>query len=237
MRWTATASAICIAIGLSKTASAQTGTSVHKEGGQIDLQGLSTPVPSLPIIPSAPPPPSIMPPAPPAPPYLAGAVELRDASVYAYSFLDIREDFYTPKVLEQLNRDLTQRFSTINAQLAILDYKQTEIGQYSTDVIGAGPVSGYVPVELVMLRNHARERLAKAKYRLVIFPSSYTVSGSWRFYDILWVLYDAQSGRRLWSYEYSGKHLVLWKNSENFKSRSKKIIDALFVQLAKEKMI
>lgn len=179
----------------------------------------------------------VVPPAPPAPPLPAARGVLTGASIYAYSFLDVREDVYTPKVLDQIKTDLAERFGLIGAKLTSLAFKDTEVARRYSSAVRPGLNSTYVPVELVMLRNRGQEREAGAKYRLLIFPSNYTVSGSWRFYEIRWELIEVRSGRRVWGYTYSGKHLVLWRSSENSKARSKKIVDALFAQLVKDRLI
>lgn len=188
------------------------------------------------------PPPVVVVPAPPVviPPPAPPAVEkdkLKGNFVYIYSFLDVREDGYTAKVIDQFDADLLARLDTVSSDGKILRFKESKVSR-SDEFFAGGSVHGSesrsIPVMQTIASNLQDEVASNARYRLIIFPSNYIVSGAWRHYEIRFVLMDTITDRRMMSYNYSGRHMVLFSNSENAASRSKKIIDALFEQLAAE---
>lgn len=210
---------------------------------------LLPPAPALPPAPPAPPAPGtvfvppppprtifVPPPAPPAPPLPIATTplpaKLQGSSVYVYSFLDVRQNEYTAKVLDQFDADLTARLSGLKIGSNILRFRNSKMNRADEFYAGSHNLeSRAVPVMETVYSNLREERGTHARFRLIVFPSSYTVSGAWRFYEIRFILMDAETGARLWSYDYSGKHMVMMKNSENAEGRSKKILDKLFVAL------
>lgn len=174
------------------------------------------------------------PPMPPAPPRVAVApAKLRGSLVYVYSFLDLREGLYTSKVLDRFDGDLTARLQaeTIGSKILHFDHSAASTGEFYAGGSLNGSESREIPVMETIYRNLADEVAVKARFRLIVFPSQYTVAGAWRFYQIRFVLIDTRTNRRVMDYLYSGKHLVMWKNSENSEARSKKILDHLFAEL------
>lgn len=149
------------------------------------------------------------------------------APLYIYSFLDVREENYTPKVLAQLDGDLTAFFNGELVKTRILRFRSSPLGENYSASIGVGQDSTMIPVGPVIEQNLADEAAFGARYRLVIFPASYSSVGAWRYYDIRWILSDARTNARLWTHMYSGRHLVMWSDKENAAARSKKIIDDL----------
>ncbi|WP_447726492.1 hypothetical protein [Sphingomonas koreensis] len=196
--------------------------------------------------PPAPPPPPVVVPAPlvvipPAPPRAAVEKDkLRGNFVYIYSFLDVREDGYTTKVIDQFDADLIARLGTVSASGKILRFKQSKLNRTEEFFAGGsldGSESRAIPVMQTIASNLQNEIAANARYRLIIFPSNYIVSGAWRHYEIRFVLMDTITNSRVMNYDYSGRHMVLFSSSENAAARSKKIIDALFAQLTAEGLL
>lgn len=201
------------------------------------------PAPPRPMGQPTQPPPSVpmAPPAPPAPAFTVAPTpaKLQGSFVYVYSFLDVREGEYTSKVLDQFDSDLTARLQAQAIGSKILRFERSAAS--SNEFYAGGSVNGNesrsIPVMETVFRNLADEAAAKARFRLIVFPSRYTVAGAWRFYEIRFVLMDARSNRRVMDYIYSGKHLVMLKNSENAGARSKKILDHLFEELKSRGLI
>ncbi len=54
---------------------------------------------------------------------------LSGSSLYVYSFLDVREDGFTPKVLDQFDADLTARLSALNISSHIFRFNQSTGGE------------------------------------------------------------------------------------------------------------
>lgn len=192
------------------------------------------PAPGTVFVPPPPPRPIFVP--PPAPPLPIATTplpaKLQGSSVYVYSFLDVRQNEYTSKVLDQFDADLTARLSGLTIGSNILRFRNSKMNRADEFYAGSQNLeSRAVPVMETVYSNLREERGTHARFRLIVFPSSYTVSGAWRFYEIRFILMDAETGARLWSYDYSGKHMVMMKNSENAEGRSKKILDKLFVEL------
>src|ERR1700761_1127319 len=175
---------------------------------------------SLPVVPIAPPPPPV--------PVIRS---MNGSFLYVYSFLEIRQAEYTAKVLDQFYADLAARMGASHITTKIYHYSASTPGEFYSSLSSQGRQSGSVPVMQTIAGNLRDERAFGARFRLIVFPSSYTLSGAWRFYQIRFVVMDAVSNARLLNFVYSGKHLVMLKNSENAEARSKKILDQLFAQL------
>jgi hypothetical protein len=157
--------------------------------------------------------------------------KLQNSKIYVYSFLDVREEYYSGKVLDQLDADLVGRLGEDMISLRILRFKNSPIGETYSAAQGLGQDSTMIPVGPVIEQNQADEKAFDARYRLIIFPANFSSVGAWRYYDIRWLLIDAKTGARLWNHLYSGKHLVMWSDSENAVARSKKILDELIKSL------
>lgn len=161
------------------------------------------------------------------------AVKLPGSLLYVYSFLDVRETEFTPKMLDQFDAALTARLDALKVSSKILHYnkaKQDE-GEFVANNTSFGADSRMIPVGQTIDRNLADERAARARYRLIIFPANFESSGAWRFYEVRFIIMDTDNNRRVFDYVYSGKHIVILKNSENANARSKKILDAAFTEL------
>ena len=176
-----------------------------------------------------------VPPLAPPPPGSAAALpaKLQGSFVYVYSFLDVREDEYTPKVLGQFDADLTARLGALHISSKILHFNESSRGKEESyaKTTGYGDSSRSVPVGETVARNFDDEHASGARFRLLIFPSNFTTSGVWRFYDIQFQLVDTVLHKQLWEYVYSGKHMVMLKDSENAQARSKKILEHAFEEL------
>jgi hypothetical protein len=179
----------------------------------------------------------------PVPPLLSAAsgadnagppdVKLPGSLLYIYSFLDVRETEFTPKVLDQFDAALTARLGALKVSSKILRYNKIkqDQGEFVANNTSVGSDSRMIPVAQTIDRNLADERAAQARYRLIVFPANFETAGAWRFYEIRFILMDTADNRRAFEYVYKGKHMVMWKNSENADARSKKILDAAFVEL------
>ena len=159
------------------------------------------------------------------PPHLAGS------SVYIYSFLDAREMEFTRLVLDQINGDLKERLSAASVKTDELEFLKSPTGGGFSAGMSVGQSSTTLPLRQVIVDTAAEEAQFGAQYRLIVVPAYFGIAGAWRFYTIRWSLVDSHTGRVVWDYSYTGKHMVMWKNSENAKARSQKILDALFAEL------
>ena len=159
--------------------------------------------------------------------------KLSGSFVYVYSFLDVRQNEYTPKVLDQFDDDLTTRLNAAGISSKILRYTESAKGkdEFVAAKTQVGDDSRAVPVAETIGGNLADERTTKARFRLIVFPANFTLSGAWRFYEIRFILMDTATNKRLLEYTYSGQHLVMMRDSENAQARSRKILDAAFAEL------
>ena len=193
-----------------------------------NAQAQNAPAPPPMPVPMPPPPPLLMP-APPAPPMPGAPASLRDSFVYVYDFLDVRLEQYGDRVLAQFEMDLTDALRKVNADSKVLRFRHSRVGLRTE--IYAGTLN--IPVGETVFDNLADEAAKGAKYRLIIIPSDYVLSGAWRFYKVRWILMDVHTNKRIWSYEYRGKHLVIWRTNENAVARSHKLIDAAWSEMKK----
>lgn len=187
------------------------------------------PVPMLP-----PPPVSAIAPPPPmvrVQPDLTKPLDLSQASLYVYDFLDVREKAYQPKVLDELERQLLAWLAPRTKAATIIRSKQTpyiqnrDANTWQSDISSEHEVDR-VPVVQAIGSNLGAERTFGADYRLILFPSAFTFSGSWRYYTIRFVLIR-KADFRSWQYYYEGSHLVMLKEAERSQSRAQKIIEKL----------
>lgn len=161
------------------------------------------------------------------------AVKLTGSLLYVYSFLDVREAEFTPKVLDQFDAALTTRLEGLKVKSKILHYNKAvqDDGVLVANKTAFGSNTRMIPVGRTIDRNLTDERAVHARYRMIIFPDNFESNGAWRFYEIRFILMSTDDNRRVFEYTYSGKHLVLLKNSENADARSKKVLDSVFNEL------
>jgi hypothetical protein len=158
----------------------------------------------------------------------AGETLLRGKSVYIYNFLDIRKDQYSEKVLSEIEEQLNSCFDMRKIRGTVIRSQTTPY--YTRNEadweagITAPVISNLIPVKKIIYSNLRKESEASPQYRLIIFPSDFQIQGAWRWYSVKWVMFDVQSNRPVWEHIYNGKHLVLWKESENAEARGRKII-------------
>lgn len=164
-------------------------------------------------------------------PDLTKPLDLSQASLYVYDFLDVREKAYQPKVLDELERQLLAWLKPRTKAAAIIRSKDTpyiqnrDANTWQSDISSEHEVDR-VPVAQAIASNLGAERTFGADYRLILFPSAFTYSGSWRFYTIRFVLIR-KADFRSWQYFYEGSHLVMLKEAERSQSRAQKIIEKL----------
>lgn len=159
-------------------------------------------------------------------------LNLKGKSVVTYNTLDIRTSELGEAMLESLNSQLQQRFSQKNVKADVLNFKSSKIG---TSYMVAG--SGIVPMEEFVAQYKEKEAEDNVDYRLLILPSQMTVSGAWRFFDITWILVDVRTERTVWQGVSKGEHLVQWSINEMPEKRAALIVDSLFAELEKAKVI
>lgn len=164
---------------------------------------------------------------------VAEAPSLRGSTLYIYTFIDVRQREFGPKVIDAFDTQLVSRFGAVAVEAKVLRFGNSAFAGQKT--YRGGAMSGYnvVPVERVIAANWKEERVSGARYRLIVVPSNYRISGAWQSYELHWVLFDVETGRQVWEYDYSGRHLMMLKRDENGAKRAKKFIDNAFVDLKK----
>lgn len=163
----------------------------------------------------------------------AEGLSLRNTKVYAYSFLDLRDAELGPSMLTAIDRQLTQALAKSGVTLAVLRFKDSEVGHTFSATNGGMAV----PVRQTIESSAKEEQALGADYRLIVFPSKMTLSGAWKFYDIRWELIDIKTGKRVWSSISQGKHLTMWKNDEDPESRAKTIVVGAVEEMKKGGLI
>lgn len=153
-------------------------------------------------------------------------LNIKGAHVYVYSFLDVRDPELGPTMTAEVNAQLTKALAAADVQAKVLPFKASEIGRYSTLTNG----NVRIPVRETVFANLAQEREFGAQYRMVIFPSNMQLQGAWKHYDIKWDLFDAQSGKLVWSTTSHGKHMTTWKVDEDPQPRAKIIVDGIIAE-------
>lgn len=184
----------------------------------------------------APPPPVIVPapPAPPAPPVAVGGEvqkpQLKGASLYVYSFLDVRRDEFGDKVLDQFHAQLVDALKHNGVSPQLQQFRDSLAGALwvPRNVKAATGRRTYerVPVLETIAANRAQEQAAGTRYRLLVLPANFELIGAWRHYTVRWIVMDAATDRILWKRDYKGKHLTVWRTNENAEGRGRKLTEA-----------
>lgn len=190
--------------------------------------------PVSPLVPAAPRLPADLVPTAPIPEMLRGSV------VYVYSFLDIRDEWFGPRMMQQLDDQIISGFKSETIRSNLLNFKDSPIGQsfsQATSTCRGGlwgcrtSSSEIIPVRDVIVGNASDEAKSGAAYRMVVFPASFTRSGAWQYYTIRFSLYDVKTGSRLWSFNYNGRHLSLWRADEDSAGRVSKMMTEVLADL------
>ena len=172
----------------------------------------------------------VAPPAPPAP--VPTPDTINGTKIMVFNFLDMRENELRTKVLDQIEGQLQTYLESEGATVQLIRSSQTQGGKWHS----AGMGQAMVPVPQIIFGERAREKAFGNEFRLIIFPSRWESVGSWRHYDIRFVLEDARTYKTVFDQIYTGKHLVMIKESENSEKRGRKIIAALCEMVAEKKL-
>jgi len=172
---------------------------------------------------------------------LPAPLDLSQAHLYIYNFLDIRENLYRGKVLDEIEGQLIEWLEPRTEAATIIRSQQTpyilerDAYNWQADISSAHEVDR-VPVMQTIASNDIAEAQFGADHQLIIFLSSFTSSGSWRYYTIRFVLIR-KSDNIIWEYIYGGERMVLLSERERSKSRAEKIITELEEAMAADGII
>jgi hypothetical protein len=217
--------ACVIALGIVSAARGQSSEAVADQAATTRMPVMDIPVPAPVVVPA---------PAPPPPaPFSSEPLRLSGSRLYVYNFLDWQDGSFTDKVIQEFDRQVAAWLGakaqsvTIShsAELPLIKQMREQAADNWTTSLSGSQLRQSVPVIEAIQSNKEAEEAVSADYRLVIFPSSFTSSGSWRYYTLRWVVYRV-SDNRSWQYLYNGSHLVMLKESERADSRSRKFIEA-----------
>ena len=159
--------------------------------------------------------------------------------VFAYSFLDLFPKSYTPPVTDQIVFDLGVALKENSINPTIVEFRKSKVGQSYPlpKKLIIGDIALYPPIDKVIVEKSAEELSNNAKYRIIVFPTSFRNEGAWRYYDITWSIVSIESGKSIWNYTYHGSHVSILSNSENKVKRSRKIVDAVIGEMKRAGII
>lgn len=158
-------------------------------------------------------------------------LDLSQARLYIYDFLDIREKVYRPQVLDEIERQLLEMLTPQTQAVTILRSQQTPFmiqrnaSNWQAEISTEHQVER-VPVLDAIASNFSAEQQFGADYQLIVFPSSFESYGVWRYYSIRFVVIR-KSDQKSWEYNYDGRHAVMLKEAERANSRAEKIVQGL----------
>jgi hypothetical protein len=161
---------------------------------------------------------------------------LQGAFVYIYSFLDVRENDFGPRILDQIDAQLIAGFKKGGAESKVLRFKESAEGRDYAEARtvpfrGSVRTTEHVPVNETVHSNLSDETAVGATYRLLVFPSNFVQSNAWQFFDIRFFLIDCATNKTVWQTTIKGRHLTWWKNDEGAEGRARKITDDVMGQL------
>lgn len=158
---------------------------------------------------------------------------LSGSSVYIYSFLDMRESTFGPKLLAEFDTQFAAALKASAVTSTTLHFRDSEHGGYFA------PASGAVasPVRQTVYMNLANERKFGAGQRLTVEPIKIFTQGAWHYYDIQWNLSDASTGKLIWTATSKGSHMNWVYGDENANERARKIVAEVIQQMQESKLI
>lgn len=155
-------------------------------------------------------------------------------NIIVYNFLDVRSEQYTPKVMDKIEPKLLACLTQYGQTATVVRSQNLPFVQQHPQwhALYSGEIKSVnVPIEDFIASNAEEEKARGVHYRLNIHPTEFTITGAWRDYKILWELIDVTTNEVVWNYEYAGRHMAVWSNSENSDARSNKIILGAFQEL------
>lgn len=155
------------------------------------------------------------------------------SSVYIYSFLDVRDSTFGPKLLAEFDKQFAAALKEVAVTSTTLRFRDSEHGGYFA------PASGNVANQVLqtVTKNLANERKAGARLRLTIEPINIERQGVRHYYDIGWHLSDASTGALIWTATSKGTHMNWVSSDENEVERAKGIVDEVIRQMRESKLI
>ncbi|HEY3814015.1 MAG TPA: hypothetical protein VGL66_12390 [Caulobacteraceae bacterium] len=161
---------------------------------------------------------------------------LSGSFVYIYTFLDVREVEFGPRLLDQLDSQLMADLEKGGARAKVLRFKASQPAQayaFKTQFPVRGSVYSTDPISVdeTIQSNLADEAAVGARYRLVEFPVSVSVRGPHEYYAIRYTLIDCATGKTVWQVVNHGKHLIWVKVDEDAEGRARKMTEEVLEQL------
>lgn len=160
-----------------------------------------------------------------SPPKISGAF------VYVYSFLDIRQDQFGRDCIALIDNHLIDALKQSGADAKVLNFKESAIGMDTAELSSPGTSSTQIPVRGTILSNAADEHAVGARYRLIVFPTSFRPIGAGQSWEIRWSLIDTTNDRTIWTSLTHG-HRVIWASTnEGADTRARNIVKAFMAEL------
>lgn len=154
---------------------------------------------------------------------------IKNSKIYIYSLLDLRVAEFGTTMLTEFDKQLAMEFAKSNATSKVLRFRESDTGKYFTTT-NSGMM---IPIRQMLVSNMLDEKQFGADYRLIIFPSTMTLAGAWKYYDIRWEILDAKTNQRVWESTTKGKHLTLWKTDEDPQERARTLLEPVFQEMRK----
>ena len=167
---------------------------------------------------------------------MAASPKLTGASVYIYSFLDMRPVEFGQAMLDQLDLQLQTALSASNATSKVLRFRDSQPGasfapRSEFPTYGITQSTDKIPIGETIASNFAAERAFRARYRLIVYPNYLFVSGPWRVYTIHWMLFDCATNNIVWSHNYNGRSLIWLTVSESGATQARPVVKDLVAGL------
>lgn len=161
--------------------------------------------------------------------------------LYIYSFLDVMDDKFGRKFLDEVRRQLDVALDAEQVRHQQLWFKdpgslpRTALVTQRTQVnpFRGAHESTSVPVAETLAANRVREQEYGAAYRLIVFPSSTAETGTGMKHTIRWVLSDALLDRPVWDTTSEIEMVLWWGPNENAEKRAQVFVDGLIAEWRK----
>ena len=161
----------------------------------------------------------------------APGLSLKGQPLYVYSFMDLRNIELGATMVAEVSKQLGEALTAAGVPAKVLSYKETEVGRNFINVLATVQVN---PGETAR-RNAADEARFGTRYRMVIFPSS-TKTGVIKSSVVTWTIYEAATGKLVWSTTSFVKSTTLYSNDEFPQARAKAIVTGVMAELAKSQL-
>ncbi len=154
------------------------------------------------------------------------------SQVAIYSFLDIRVTEFGEDMLTEFESAFQNALSERSVESFYVNFSDSKVAKFSSFSTSVNRQAyQQIPIADVIEEYADREAEAGTDFRLVIIPSNMRVHEVGHYYDVKWLLLEAETDEIVWEGVLKGDRTIWWSTNENSDGRAQE-----FAQLAIDAM-